>query len=225
MTEREDDIAAAELALGVLEGEERAAALRRVLADLEFAREVERWRDHFALLFTQWPDEAAPDNLADRLERSLSPAPQRSRLWPVLALAASAVAAVLAVVLLLQPGKMASPVAQPASPSLVANLAAPKGGTPVPAIYDPDRREIMVAASTLAEPGRSAELWLIPADGKPRSLGLLAGGARTTVKLTPELRALIDAETALAVSSEPLGGSPTGQPTGAILASGSLIPV
>ena len=43
----EPDVAAAELALGLLDGEERAAALRRMLAEPGFAREVERWRDAF----------------------------------------------------------------------------------------------------------------------------------------------------------------------------------
>ena len=42
---------AAELALGLLDGDERAAALRRVLADPAFAREVEDWRNRMAGLF------------------------------------------------------------------------------------------------------------------------------------------------------------------------------
>ncbi|MGJ3628226.1 hypothetical protein AB5I41_17070 [Sphingomonas sp. MMS24-JH45] len=49
------DMAAAELALGVLDGDERAAALRRVLAEPDFAREVARWRDYLAALFADWP--------------------------------------------------------------------------------------------------------------------------------------------------------------------------
>lgn len=224
-----DDITAAELALGLLDGEDRAAAVRRVLAEPEFAREVERWREHFALLFAQWPEVAPSDELARRLDRSLAPAAVPRRFWPALAIAASAIAAVLAGILILQPAQVAAPPSVPtgpAVPTFVANLAPANGaGAVVPALYDPARHEIQVAAAALAEPGRSAELWLIPADGKPRSLGLLAGGSRTTVKLTPELRALIGPKAALAVSSEPRGGSPTGRPTGAILASGSLIPV
>ena len=51
----EPDIAAAELALGVLDGEERAAALRRVLAEPGFASEVERWRGYFGALFVGVP--------------------------------------------------------------------------------------------------------------------------------------------------------------------------
>ena len=51
--EREGAVTAAELALGVLDGEEKAAAMRRVLAEPEFAREVERWRTHFAEMFAE----------------------------------------------------------------------------------------------------------------------------------------------------------------------------
>lgn len=224
-TDAGDDITAAELALGVLEGEERAAATRRVLAEPAFAREVERWRDQFGLLFAQWPEVSPPAHLGARLDRAIAP-PSPSRLWPALALSAMAIAAVLAGILLLQPAQIASPPVQPSVPALVANLApAQPRGTPVPAIYDPARQEILVASSALAPAGRSAELWLIPADGVARSLGVLAEGKRTTIKLRPEHSRLIGPETTLAVTDEPSGGSPTGKATGPIVASGSLIPV
>ena len=42
-TDVPEDVAAAELALGLLEGEERGAALRRVLAEPGFAAQVEWW--------------------------------------------------------------------------------------------------------------------------------------------------------------------------------------
>ena len=58
-------IRAGELALGVLDGEERAAALRRVIADPAFAREVERWRDRLSGLHEEWP-EADPGPAAER---------------------------------------------------------------------------------------------------------------------------------------------------------------
>ena len=51
MMPTDPDVAAAELALGLLEGDDLAAALRRQLAEPAFAREVEQWRDHFATLF------------------------------------------------------------------------------------------------------------------------------------------------------------------------------
>jgi anti-sigma-K factor RskA len=228
MADTEGDITAAELALGVLEGEDRAAAMRRVLSDPEFAHAVERWRDHFGQLSAQWPEVSPPARVGARIDRAIAPAQSQRRFWPALALTSSALAAVLAGILLLQPAQITPPTVLPSAPALVASLVpAQAGGAPVPAIYDPAQQEILVAASALelAPAGRSAELWLIPADGKPRSLGLLMGTKRVSVKLNADLRALIGVKAALAVSDEPPGGSRTGQPTGAILASGSLIPV
>lgn len=84
------DMAAAELALGILDGAERAAAVRRVLAEPGFAREVERWRGHLAQMFDLWPAMPAPDVLP-RVEQSIDrPAPvatlvtpaRSGKLWP-----------------------------------------------------------------------------------------------------------------------------------------------
>jgi anti-sigma-K factor RskA len=66
------------------------------------------------------------------------------------------------------------------------------------------------------------ELWLIPADGKPRSLGLLRADRAVTITIPPNLMGQIVSNAVLAVSLEPLGGSPTGQPTGPVIASGKL---
>jgi len=67
-------------------------------------------------------------------------------------------------------------------------------------------------------PGRALELWAVPAQGAPRSLGLVQASAATTL-----LRAQLLRDTAaFAVSMEPPGGSPTGTPTGPILSVGKL---
>ncbi len=66
--------------------------------------------------------------------------------------------------------------------------------------------------------GRALELWAVPAQGAPRSLGLVASGDSTQV-----LRAQLLKDTAaFAVSVEPTGGSPTGAPTGPIISVGKL---
>lgn len=60
-------------------------------------------------------------------------------------------------------------------------------------------------------------LWLLSADhSKPISLGLLQQQGNAIVKVTGEV-ALMLASSGLVVSLEPLGGSPNGQPTGAVL--------
>jgi anti-sigma-K factor RskA len=70
---------------------------------------------------------------------------------------------------------------------------------------------------------RVAELWLIPADGKPRSLGLLRADRPVTLALSPNLAGQATAAAVLAVSLEPPGGSPTGAPTGPVIGQGKLI--
>lgn len=74
---------------------------------------------------------------------------------------------------------------------------------------------------------KTLEVWLVPPDGTPRSLGLLpsAEGGTTVALNLPHDTAQSLATAALAVSLEPSGGSTTGSPTGPVLFSGSLVPV
>jgi anti-sigma-K factor RskA len=83
---------------------------------------------------------------------------------------------------------------------------------------------LKVEPLTLAaiEPGQSLELWAIPPDGKPISLGVIPAGGKGKVELSETQKALIGKPIALAVSLEPKGGSPTGQPTGPVLYQGAL---
>ena len=77
-------------------------------------------------------------------------------------------------------------------------------------------------AITAPAPDQSLELWAIPADGKPISLGVIPAGSKGKVELSEAQKALIGQPIALAVSLEPKGGSPTGQPTGPVLYQGAL---
>jgi anti-sigma-K factor RskA len=218
--EREAETAAAELALGLLEGTERAAALRRVLAEPEFAREVERWREHFGVLFDQGPDELAPEGLLGRIEQSLEPKAPSAGYWRAVAAALTLVAASLILVIVLRPPS--APPSAPARP-LVAILDPAERGPALPAIYDPARGELRIPAAATVSAGRTAELWLIGADGVPHSLGPLNASGRTIVQLPPGDQKKVTPGIKLAISSEPAGGSTTGSPTGPVLASGELI--
>ena len=68
---------------------------------------------------------------------------------------------------------------------------------------------------------RVAELWRIGGDKVPRPLGLLAPGAVTPALLKGAR--LPGADDILAISIEPRGGSPTGAPTGPVIATGALV--
>ncbi len=216
--EREGALTAAELALGVLDGEEKAAAMRRVLADPEFAREVERWRRHFAEMLAEVDAVEPPDGMFARIEMALWPRRGSRFFWPAIA---AALAASLILALVMRPAANTQPAAP--APTLVATLDPAMKGASIPAVYDPSRGVIKIAVIGAIEPGRSNELWLIGHDGIPRSLGLLKTNAGSTVSVSEANRSAIVAGTKLAISGEPAGGSPSGQPTGPILAIGAFI--
>ena len=65
---------------------------------------------------------------------------------------------------------------------------------------------------------KALELWAIPAQGAPRSLGVVSQQGATTVLRT----SLLKDTAAFAVSVEPPGGSPSGAPTGPIISVGKL---
>lgn len=82
----------------------------------------------------------------------------------------------------------------------------------------PERHLIRVSAAgayPIDRSRESLELWVIGDDGKPVSLGLLPDGAQGDMPL-PSSVSMPKAPT-LAVSREPAGGSPTGQPTGPVI--------
>jgi len=68
-----EDVTAAEFALGLLDGEDRSRALRRLLAEPAFAADVELWQAHFGGLFETWPEVTPPIDGAARLMRAIAP--------------------------------------------------------------------------------------------------------------------------------------------------------
>jgi anti-sigma-K factor RskA len=93
------------------------------------------------------------------------------------------------------------------------------------AAVDTGRRSLVVSPAVVNAPaaGQVPELWLIPADGKPRSLGVIGLEASQLVEVPPMVLKLVAEGAVLAVSIEPTGGSPTGQPTGPVVATGKLV--
>lgn len=82
--------------------------------------------------------------------------------------------------------------------------------------------ELRPARPVTANAAQSWELWLIPAEGgAPLSVAVL-GVLAARIEVPQALRARLRPGATLAVSVEPRGGSPTGQPTGPVIASGKL---
>lgn len=111
-----------------------------------------------------------------------------------------------------EPTHLAVLAGEDARPALLARLDAATG-----------RLELTPVDLAAAAPDRALELWLLPPDGAPRSLGLV-GQAGLSRELTAADAAGLAAG-GLAVSLEPAGGSPTGAPTGPVLYQGAVVPV
>ena len=215
------DLMAAEYVLGTLDREERRAFARRLASDPAAAAAVRAWSDRLAPLALALPEETPPANLWQRIEAATG-APRSAAndnplgRWRIAALAASLVA-------LAMTGVAWRESARPEAPAAVAALS-PQGGAPAVLVtYDRDARRLEVMPVAMpAQPGRSLELWMIAGGGAPKSMGVMAGDSHPAFKglaIDPET------ETMFAISVEPVGGSPTGAPTGPVLWSGKLVPV
>jgi anti-sigma-K factor RskA len=221
-------VTAAELALGLLEGDERAAALRRVLADQAFAEEVERWRGRFGDLHAEAPEAEPPAGGLARVEAAINgseatQANRRAARWRAMAVAASLVAVLLFGTLMLRPGESDSGGPVTTAPALLVASIKPTGpGSPIAVAYDPATKRLSVAGAALAGADRSAELWVIADGAKPRSVGLLSPNDATSIRVRDDIAPLFKPTAELAISIEPLGGSPTDQATGPVVAAGII---
>lgn len=204
----EDDALAAEYVLGVLDLPERVAAETRMKNDTAFAARVAAWETRLEGLNAGYDEVPAPD-LMPKIEARLFPTPAKAQrpLFRWLAGALTAAAVAVAAVALLQPA--------PPAP-VVATLGEADAPLRFEARYDGAAITVTRVAGTPAPAGQVQELWIIAPDAAPVSLGLLEAESLTVAY--PQA----PAGWTLAVSLEPAGGSPTGAPTGPVLAAGTI---
>lgn len=197
-------------------------------ADAAFVARVEWWRDRFVAMIepvepraATWPRIAAAladnDNAADVGQTRVA------RGWRSAALAAGALAAGLLAVVLLRPPVAPLPTPVLAQP-LTARVAG-TGGVALTVAYDTATARLIVTPVTLDVGARAAELWVIPEDGTPRSLGVIDATPPGARVVAPANRGHVHAGATFAVSLEPATGSPTGHPTGPVVATGKIVAV
>jgi anti-sigma-K factor RskA len=89
----------------------------------------------------------------------------------------------------------------------------------------PDSGEltVLVVSDVEARPDNDYELWALTEAGIPVSLGLLPQMGRRTVALDTDALDALENSSTLAVSLEPLGGSPEPVPTGPVLTTAALL--
>lgn len=224
------DALAAELALGLLTGEDRARALRRSLSDRDFAAAVDAWRARLDPMYAEFDEQPAPDvwpAIAARLVSGKGGDAEiigkRLRRWRWTAIGSTGIAAAFAAAFLLarpEPVTVVREVVRAPAETNVAQLGGAQGAM-LAANYAPEGGDLRIRAVSLPTSDRVPELWVIPADGVPRSLGLLETGT-TTVRVPASLRALIVDGATLAVSLERREGAPHDAPSTTPIATGKI---
>ena len=229
----DDDFAAAEYVLGTLDPSERATLAARRLREPDLEEAIRAWEERLAPLAEAAPEIEPPRDLLPAIEariRGASPeapgsaavvALERSiRRWRAAAIAASVLAGVLAI------GFVAREATRQSAPrEYVAILQKDAASPAIEVTVNLDKQELTVRpVAAQAPPGKSYELWIIDAKlGAPRSLGLI-GDTPRGASLSAYDPAIVAGAT-YAVTVEPPGGSPTGQPSGTPVFVGKLIPV
>jgi anti-sigma-K factor RskA len=231
MTGRDEDRdgLAAEYVLGALDGAELAEAERLLAADTAFAGAVAAWRARLADLDATARPAPAGEALWNRIAGSIAPAPataaprwwhglwENLAFWRGLSLATAAAAAVLAVVIVATPQRTDQP-------AFVAVLTTDTGrpGAVMHAYTDGRVTLIPLEIAPIPE-GRSLQLWSIStAAPAPVAIGLM--DQIRTIRLDPGHLSPAQLRDRFALSLEPAGGSPTGQPTGPVVLQGRMKP-
>lgn len=220
------DALAAQYVAGTLRGRARARFEALLPGHPALQRAVADWQRRLLPLTGVLPGEPPPARVWQALERRLWPTPQPLPWWQRLglwrALSGAALAGLVGMAVLV--GRPA-----PAEPPVVVVLQS-TGGDPavgggVVASFSADGQALVARPLTpvALQTDRVLELWWAPEKGKPSSLGLIRADGVTVLprgRLPGGLKGSgIDH---MAVSVEPPGGSPTGQPTGPVVFYGKL---
>lgn len=222
------DRLAAEYVLGTLRDGARRRFETLLARHASMRRVVEQWQDRLCPLAEFAPPATPRPQVWDNIARAIGIAPRPAgwlarlggslAFWRGLGLASSALAmALVAVLLTQQPGLQATP-------TFIATLADDKS-QPVAVVTGDARRHqltVRLVAPQSIPADRSLELWAVPREGNPRSLGLLSADGSITLPLPAN--ATPDTAPLLAVTIEPKGGSPKADgPTGPIVFKGAWL--
>ncbi|MGV8987838.1 MAG: anti-sigma factor [Cypionkella sp.] len=207
----DDDLLAGEYVLGGLDLPDRTMVEARLKSDAGFADKVAAWEQRLADLNEDFAPASLPDLMPKIEARLFPPAPKPHnwwadlRLWSGVALASVALVAYLALT--------------PPNPDLVATLSTDQGALQYAAVITEGRLTVTRVSGEVADAAHSHELWIIVGEDPPVSLGVIPA-AGETISLPGAAAGAV-----LAVTLEPPGGSPTGKPTGPIVAKGALTKV
>jgi anti-sigma-K factor RskA len=212
------DRLAAEYVLGTLRGAARRRLERWRASSMAVDERCLFWEGRLTALLKELKPVEPPARVWRAIrQRIASSSPTRRRsLVRNLALAASVLLVVVLAALWFRRELV------PERATEVATITAPSGPIWQVEIFsragEPPRLAVRAGAQAARPAGHDYELWALPQGGKPVSLGVLpyAKASLHRALTSAEVEAL-GRSSRLAVSLEPPGGSPTGQPTGAIV--------
>ena len=216
---------AAEYVLGTLRGAARRRFEAIARADPATGEILRHWEDELTPLADQVAPVEPPARVWKEIESRIAPSaraqpPLALGFWRSFGLMAGGVASVLlAAFLYLSSGPRGEPL-------FVAVLTAPDAAPRmVVSMHSPDLLRVRMVKPWQEAADKSLELWVLPKEGAPRSLGVVANEMGDTLITILPTDPRVRGANALAISLEPAGGSPTRQPTGPVLASGVIAPV
>jgi anti-sigma-K factor RskA len=227
------DRLAAEYASGLLRGPARRRFERLLPAHPALRAAVRDWQARLMPLTADVQPVQPSAAVWQRIETTIhgaNPAATtvRAGWWRQLAFwrafsAVGLVATLSLAVLVVSPGPVQPPIVVVLSAAEPAPGAAP--GAVVPASFvasiSADGRSMVTKplVNVSMEANRSLELWSLPPQGAPRSLGVIAADKATVVQRGK----VLEGTAAFAVTLEASGGSPDGKPHGPVLYVGKLV--
>ena len=209
---------AGDYAIGLMPPTARKRFEQLLLDDPHLRAELAQWDTHLASLAEPLSAQPVPEHvwqaIVSRIEPHKLHVPARRPFWTWLRTGAVICSLLIAVTVGLLYTR-----------DNVQYKATLLSGTELPGLRieaHTDYLQVQPLQLAALDAGRSLELWAIPVDGKPVSLGLIPTGGDGMIGLSKSQQQLLGPHVVLAVSLEPKGGSTTGQPSGPVLYQGPL---
>ena len=219
---------ASEYVLGTLRGRARRRFEAWMAQDPALAAVVRRWEEGLVPLAERVPPIEPPARVWRAIEARIAEgtSPRSESFWSSLAFwrtfgsVAGGVAVVLtALFLWLSQGPRGEPL------FIAVLTTADQQPHVLVSMHSPDILRVRMVKPVEDGEGRDLELWVIPKDGAPRSLGVMPNHDGDTIIHITSADPRVRGASALAVTLEPHGGAPQGKPTGPRVLAGPIIPV
>jgi len=231
-------ILAAEYVLGTMRGQARRRFEHWLKSDPALRREMGRWEARLDPLCNTLPEVQPGAAVWKQIEAQINPSRDPASagttswlgslaFWRWTSFASAGLASVLLAFIVVNTGR-SDPTAldeamvvvmedsETRNPSMSVAWATEGRGKP--------KLRIRVIGHAEMAPGTAWELWALPNGNEPpRSLGLINTHETQWVEVPEELRHQLNKAAGMAMSLEPAGGSPTGRPSGPVLASGKCL--